>query len=291
MTNPSGKPTLQEETINAVARRARTLRTRVRVMACITLSWILVTVSSVIIASPAFGRWGMLLGLLILPVFIWINVEEARARSSCRKFSDIFVTGHSDALQSVSSSAIGPLLEVTITGAINGRFLQTPAALLGDLLKTVRAEEEVVLSNGQRNLLHELVIRGRWDRIKVHYGIGMEKAVRCELRPSAIRSLSWLGDRSSIPVLERFARKTDDPELRQSALQSIEQIRERLQYGPEQMLRASRSPEHPDTLLRAVSPAKPHDHDPQQLLRADNATSHPQGKSALSQTAKRTMPD
>ena len=137
---------------------------------------------------------------------------------------------------------------------------------------SVRTEDEVILIATQRHLLHELVMRGYWHRN------GLEEAERTALRLPAIRALGLLGNFSSISVLERCARKTTDLALRQSALQSIEEIRERLKYGPEVMLRASQAPEHPEMLLRAVSGDKPQNWDGWQLLRADHADVEPQGE-------------
>ena len=297
MTDNSDGSALQEDMIHEAARRARKCKSVRRAVVLATAPIVLLIVPAGIINMGGEGAtntlllWAMLLISPVLPIFVWMNVEWGRAETSYSKLNHIFLTGHSDARQSVSSSAIGSLLEVTMTDGVGLSFLETLAALLVDLLKSVRAEEEVVLTANQRHILHELVMPGRWDWCQVREGPGIGEAERRALRTAAVHALAVLGNGSSIPVLERFARKTDDPDLRQTALQSIEQIRERLQYGPAEMLRASRASERPDTLLRAALPDKPHDHDPQQLLRADNATSHPQGKNALSQTAERTMPD
>jgi hypothetical protein len=298
MTNPSGKPTLEEETIIEMARRARMLHICTR-----ALSWTVLPclfgITFAVITSVAQHQhagaslfWKMLLPTFpLLSVCIWIAVEAVRTKSVCSKFSDVFTTGRSDALSGVSSSAIGPLLDMLMPGAINADFLPRQVALLGDLLKSVREEEDVFLTADQRNQLHELVIVGRWHWFNLHDDRQLGEDERRAVRPSAISALAVLGNRASIPVLERFARKTDDPELHASALHSLEQIRERLQYGPEQMLRASTAPERPDTLLRAFSADKPQSRDPQQLLRADNTDAELQDESAVHQTGGQATPD
>lgn len=101
--------------------------------------------------------------------------------------------------------------------------------------------------------------------------------VRCELRPTVIDAPGLLGDSSSIKVLERFSGKTPNPMLRQSAKNAAEQIRERLQYGPDQMLRASAAPDRPDQMLRAVCADHSRYDDPQALLRADTERSAQSG--------------
>ena len=297
MTNQHCEPTLAENTIKEVALQARTLRTCIHALMWTALLCTLMMATAAIenmsrlqpVSNTLFCRL-VLLALPMLPMFGWMAVERRRTNRSCSKFRDTFIDEHNDVQQGLSSSTIGPLLDVTMTGAINGNFLQVPTTLLGDLLKSIRVENEVILTNDQRQLLHELVIRGHWDRIKVRDGPGMDEHERCALRPSAIGALALLGNGSSISVLERFARKTDDPELQQSALLSVEQIRERLRSRPEEMLRASRAPERPDTLLRAVSPDKQQATDSQELLRADNAPAELQNTSVRQQTGEQATP-
>jgi len=165
----------------------------------------------------------------------------------------------------VSVAEIGPLLEVTLTAARRGGFMNMPEALLVSLLSSLREADEVVLTQEQRGLLHELVIH----QMTIRNGVEkINNIARNEVRPAAISALALLGNRSSLPVLERFARKTRDPELRQAALHSADQIRERMPSDPEQMLRAANAPEHTDTLLHAAAD-KSNDISSQQLLRAN----------------------
>ena len=278
MTNVSGGPRLVEQMINDVAQRARRLRASFRALLWTLLPCAIILLSAPLIIpylapplSTILNYWMMRPALPILPVTTWLFVEMARANGLSSKLNAIFAAEHSDARPCVSYSAIGPLLDMLMSGGLNFNFIQVPTVFLGDLLKSVRVEDEVVLTANQRNYLHELMIQGHWhhDWLKVYGGPRMEETVRCKLRPLVIGSLPVLGDLSSIPVLERFARKTNDPDLRQLALQSVEQIRERMKYGPDQMLRASRAPERPDTLLRAVSGDKPQNRNGHQLLRAD----------------------
>ena len=226
----------------------------------------------------------------ILLIMVKTGIAWRHEAMTERKLTKLLRSDYRELRRDVSSGAIAPLL-VVIGCQRNDDLFPTLMALLSDLLKAIQEEDALDLTKEQRQVLHKLVEPGKQDATVARSAHELGEAERRELRPSIVRALAWLGNASSIPVLERFSEFTDDPELRQSALQSVEQIRARLQYGPEEMLRASRAPERPDTLLRAALPDKPHDHDPQQLLRADNATSHPQGKSALSQTAERTMPD
>jgi hypothetical protein len=292
MTEQSGNPVLAEETINKSARRARNLRTCMRGIVWTTLPCAF-AMMSVLIANAARHQpdnqslcfWMLLMASPMLPFFLWMVAELALQSMSRREFSDVFVEGHSADRQGVSSALIGPLLDITMAGAVNGNILPLPTALLGDLLKTVRAEDEVVLTADQRHFLYRLVIRGHWDSINSLYGPEIGESVFCELRPAAIDALAVLGNSSSISVLGRFARKTKDSVLRQSALHSIKQIRERMRFGPDQMLRASRAPDHPDTLLRAAAGDKPH-RDGKQLLRADKAAVGVQGKSERQQAGE-----
>jgi len=106
--------------------------------------------------------------------------------------------------------------------------IESAAALLGALLQSLRAEDEVILTKDQRKRLHELVMPGRWDPWFMGAGgVGGKytmvfQTLRHNLRPAAIGALGLLGDSSSIPVLERFARKTDDPDLLSDALRAAE---------------------------------------------------------------------
>ena len=296
MTNPSYSLALQEETINEAARRTRKCRSIQRTM-LFALSPCVLLIVIVMIVHPqgpllkALLFWGMLLISPFFPILVWMIVEGGRMSTSYSQIADTFVASQGYALQSVSSSTIGSLLEITLSGAINGSVLQVPAALLSDLLKSVRAEDEVVLTTIQRRLIHELILKEWWDwNGTIRPGPGISEAERSALRPSAISALAVLGNRSSISVLERFARKTENSELRESALQSIAQIRERLRYGPEEMLRASRAPERPNTLLRAAPGDKPQSYDQEQLLRADDTVAELQNKTATLQTEEQATP-
>src|SRR5579872_6881659 len=104
--------------------------------------------------------------------------------------------------------------------------------------RAIRAEDSVVLTGDQRIYLHELVSPGRWWRYTRAYpkacGNAMVEGLRRELRPAAIGALGSLGDGSSVSVLEQFARTTSDPDLRHSALHSVDQIRQRLQNSSPQ---------------------------------------------------------
>src|SRR5579872_4737377 len=145
---------------------------------------------------------------------------------------------HSDARQVASSSAIGPLLDATLVSALNCFEVGPAAALLDALLRAIRAEDSVVLTGDQRIYLHELVSPGRWWTWTRAYpkacGNAMVEGLRRELRPAAIGALGSLGDGSSVSVLEQFARTTSDPDLRHSALHSVDQIRQRLQNSSPQ---------------------------------------------------------
>lgn len=256
MTTPSVEPVLTEDIIKDVAQNARTLERSYRGQKWAYVPLGLVMVPSLIVcltrhhgADITLILW--MLFLLVPPLLAigWMLTVQGRATEACGKLSDLFRDEHSDTRRSLTSADIGPLLDITV--AICGNSLEVPTAMLGDALKAVRAEDEVNLTENQRNFLHELVTP-KFLHFKLRDGPPMLEKDRGKVRPAVIAALALLGNRTSIPVLERFARKTKDSVLRQSALQSVEQIRERLKYGPDQMLRASRAPQNPGTLLRAA---------------------------------------
>ena len=307
MKDQNTAPTPPIDAINRAAERAYALRLPARWMAGTAVPWIIITLATPIfqlLAEAFLGRpidhavaflYELPLMIPFLSVGIWWLVERSHLRKAFRELHGIFVPGHNAAWQIVPPLAIGPLLEATLAEATlisvwENDDIASVTELLGALLESIQVEDEAVLTEFQRKRLHELVMPGCWYDTG---GVGGKNTVvlntlRGKLRPAGIGALAVLGDSSSILVLERFARKTDDPDLRQTVLQSIEQIRERLQYGPAEMLRASRAPERPDTLLRAALPDKPHDHDPQELLRPDNAAEF-QNTSALQQVHEPTM--
>ena len=293
MTNPSEAPTFADQTINEAARYMRVYRTFGPEWNVNGVLLLFAGIASPIIINQMLPERqleyyiGILVFLPLLLIGVRLKVESIRRKRLDSQFCDIFRADYSELRRNVSSSAIASLLDV-ITGPRDDNLLPTLMALLNDLLKSLKAEDTVVLTNDQRSVLHELVIQGRQDAIPPRSAAELGESERRSLRPSIIGALALLGNASSIPVLERFAETTVDSDLRQTALHSVEQIRERLQYGPEEMLRASRAPERPDTLLRAALPDKPHDHDPQELLRPDNAAEF-QNTSALQQVHEPTM--
>lgn len=197
-------------------------------------------------------------------MLVWMVVDQRFGLKARGKLTHLLASRQEEIRGNIRSSEIGPLLELILTGAIKGNFYDVPA-LLVSLLSSLRAEEEVVLTQEQREALHELVI----DPMTIHGSFSTVEAIRRKVRPAAIRALALLGNRSSLPVLERFARKTHNPELRQAARQSADQIRERMAYEPQQMLRAASAPERTETLLRAAAADKSTDTSSQQLLRAN----------------------
>ncbi|MCW3099647.1 MAG: hypothetical protein JWL77_5265 [Chthonomonadaceae bacterium] len=236
MANPSEGPTPAEETILEAAKHARKMHTLLRGGAWVIMAIGVATVASIICYPKGFAHsplfpWFLGATLCTLPLLFYYVYIEQSAGASFGKLADLLMPGQNDVRQSVSTSMIGPLLDVMMPGAIHGGFLLALATLLGDLLKSVRPDEGVVLTESQRNLLHELVtpklLRADW--LKTSYGPWIEKDVRSVLRAPAVRGLGVLGNDASIPILERFARKTGDADLRALALQSVEQIRERLQ--------------------------------------------------------------
>ncbi|MCW3099648.1 MAG: hypothetical protein JWL77_5266 [Chthonomonadaceae bacterium] len=216
-----------------------------------------------------------------LCAWMWMLGELNGFRKALRELSGIFEVDCDDVRHTVPLSAIGPLLEVlsAVTIAPYDRLvyddIASPATLLGALLQSLRPEDAVVLTNFQRKRLHEIIrtTHSVWEEWGlVENGVcGKDRVLSdtlCrQLRPNAVGALGLLGNGSSIPVLERFVKQTDDSNLRQSALEAIEQIRKRVQYGSEEMLRACRAPERSNTLLRAASGDRPQPDDAQHLLR------------------------
>ena len=232
-----------EETINEMGQRARDLQARMR-----TLLWAIVPLGLVgagIALVNTISHHGLgdaefvLMGLLALPALgalVWMVVAQGRLLKSFQGLRGSFVPGPSDVRKVASPSAIGPLLEATlaaatITSAWDHSAIDAATALLDALLQSVRPDDKVVLTEDQRNRLQELVLPGRGDfMFKGAGGVGGKTTValqtlRGNLGPAAVRGLGVLGDLTSVPVLERFARTTRDDTLRQSALHSIEQIR------------------------------------------------------------------
>ena len=280
---------MAEHTINEAAQCARTVRTSTVRLVWMVLALLFMSAALALSMeiNPHISKHSLYwLGLpvfAIIPLCGRLFVEQVRANRMCCKLNDTFATAHGDPRQHVSSTAIGPLLDMLMSTEMNVKFFTLPAKMLGGLLKSV--QEEVVITKNQRNLIHKFVIQERWDRQSFN-GPKLSETELHELRPAAIIALAIVGDDSSIIVLERFARRTGDLDLRASALQSITQIRERLQYGPEQLLRPSKFPERPDTLLRAASGDKPQNYDQEQLLRANNATADIQNQKAQQQTGE-----
>jgi len=199
--------------------------------------------------------------LLILPCLVISSrywKEERLLRKAFRELKGIFVPGQNAPPQIATPAVIGPLLEATLAeatllGVWQEDELASAGALLDALLQSIREEDAVILTNFQRQRLHEIVLlRGRdnWFLEHVKGNTVALANLRGKLRPAAIAALGVLGNSSSLPILRRFAKTTQNESLRAAALHSIAQIQERLRYGPEQMLRATGKPENPETLLR-----------------------------------------
>jgi len=287
--------TPQADAINRVAKRVGVLLLAARWVTRTMPSWIVMSVGSAFVLmgvnaflkppiDPIILAFGMLASFFpVLCIWIWFVEEWKRFRKALPELKYVSVPECNDVRQIVPPAKISLLLDVMAAAPIAPyeqfayEDVEATAGLLSALLRSVQAEDEVTLTEFQRKLLHEFVITTRSFRDNWHIGAkGMygtntqifDQICR-ELRPDAIRALGVLGNRSSLTLLERFAKTTDNPDLRQAALLSAEQIRDRLKYGSEQMLRASEMPRSPDTLLRAVVSDGTHQSDPQQLLRAD----------------------
>ena len=239
-TPHSSRGSTAEETILEAARHARRMNRYLRGGAVSIMGFGVATVVGGILSgrhglasSPLFP-WYCGVALAGLPLLFCYVYEEQSAGVSFGELSDLLAPGQGDVRQSVSAASIAPLLDTMMPGAIHGGFLEALAALLGSLLTSVRTADGVVLTAVQRDLLHELVKRKllRWDWLKTSYGPWIDAPVRRELRLPAIRSLGALGNISSVSVLERFARKTKAADLREAALQSVEQLRTRLPDVP-----------------------------------------------------------
>jgi len=213
----------------------------------------------------------------------WWVVKAERFRNDFRILRGIFVPGRENAREVAPPSAIGPLLEGTIAeaaivGMSEADGLMVATALLTALLQSLRPEDEVVLTLHQRERLHEIIMPPKKELWFGTGGVGGKNSVavrnlRDRLRPTVVGAMGMLGNSSSIPLLERFAATTQNSDLRASALHALELVRERVRYGPEQMLRASETPKSPDILLRAAEPDRAQQSESQQLLRAGSAVS------------------
>lgn len=245
MTNAPNDTTL-EETIDKVAQHARSLHTCMRRLMWAGLPAVLLMVAVTLVNagshrsfSDAQFLWMGILLLPVVPLFVWMIVEQSRLRKAFRGLGDAFPSGPRDVRQIASPSSIGPLLEGTLAAATiitawDHKDIDSATALLGALLQSVGAEDKVVLTEDQRKRLEELVLPGRGDSwFKGTGGVGGKSTVTLQtlrgvLCPAAVGALGFLGDPSSVPVLERFAGKTKNVDLRALALQSVEQIRKRL---------------------------------------------------------------
>ncbi len=272
MPDQPGTSIHETAAIHELAHQARQVRLCMRTMDWMKMPFVLMLAYALLFCQiddrPASTGWMLSVlfsTLLTSLMFVWMYVEQRRTLKAWRKLRHILASRQEEIRGNIRFSEIGNLLEVTVTGARKGSFVDVPAALLGSLLRSLRAEDEVVLTQDQRELLHELVI----PRKTIRNGGQIVDIARNEVRTAATIALALLGNRSSLPVLERFARKTDDPALRKAALQSADQIRERMPYDPKQMLRAASAPERTDMLLRAVAADKSTDNSSQQLLRAN----------------------
>ena len=295
MTDQTNTPTQETAAIHDVARHARRVRFCIRALCWATMPPALVIVSAVLLSlvyhrppGSVFLFWFLALFSLLpmFPALVCMVIEQSHTFKTWDRFmhllaprqgqikriwrgwelsTDLSASNQEEIRGKMSVAEIGPLLEVTLTAARRGGFLNMPAALLVSLLSSLREADEVVLTQEQRGLLHELVIH----QMTIRNGVEIAELALPEVRPAAISALALLGNRSSLPVLERFARKTHDPALRQAALQSADQIRERMPYDPKQMLRAANAPERTETLLRAATADKSTDNSSQQLLRAN----------------------
>jgi hypothetical protein len=214
-------------------------------------------------------------GLTILGLFflsgIWMMCIDTHLRIACKRIRHLQIRKLTKGTSRNVSLPIDSLIDITYMTVSQGMGVTPIVQLLGNQLFSLSREDAVTLSPLRRKFLHVLISRNelsvpKWQRTDYH---NHRTGIQQELLPAIVYALGFIGDRTSIPVLERFADFTDDPELRQSALNSIEQIRERLKYGPEQMLRASRLPEQADTLLRATTGAQDANSDPDELLRAN----------------------
>jgi len=263
MTNP-------EEAFAEVAHQARKFS---RLKAAVL--WAMVPlVLCVVLNARKIGSEKMLDGMILLFIpplmlfFYGLFFVFGRVGASYKQLRAAITTEPAAVLQSVSPAGIGPLLEVALSDSVDREFLLGSTGLLVEVLKSVREDTPVLVTSHERSLLHKIVLHGWWDWEEFgRAGTRIGETEYRALRSPAVRALGVLGNSASIPVLKRFARKTDDPKLRESALQSIEQIRKRLQDGPEQMLRPSKAPDRPDTLLRPVLPEPSPHQDRQQLLR------------------------
>jgi len=277
------------EKINRVLECARATRVPARWALLTGGGWLVLTLITLLIKMLVESFTGQqsdnaLVFLYEAPLLIpflgvgcWWMVEQGRLHEAFYSLRHIFVPGRQSAREIASPDVIGPLLEVILAeagavGTLEADVLVSPTELLKALMRSLRPEDDVILTHSQRAQLHEIVLPTLGQQF---LGNGAKNAVviqnlRNKLRPAAVNALGVLGDSFSIPLLERFAATTQNAEMRASALHSLEQIRERVRSGPEQLLRAGDVPQRPDTLLRPVVSDGTPQSDPQQLLRAES---------------------
>lgn len=212
--------------------------------------------------SPGIGLFA-----LFLPA-PWLFVTLTRWAQRSGELDLLLSEDGSDVDTRLSPTMIGPLLEI-VGGEVGVQSnFRMPLATLRSLLLTVREEDSVMLTPKQRKYLHTLT-QERFRHIDYPPSDVHLREASGDLCMAAVSALGVLGNSASIPMLERFARKTNRPEFQAATRRSIEQIRGRMHYGSEQLLRAGAAPEPPNTLLRTVSTVSLPDSHPEQLLRAD----------------------
>lgn len=267
------KTTKIDETINAVAAyRQNCWRERkwdAFLAAFIVIASLSVTPFQIRLSDNFGACVGILVYLPFLLLVVRMAIQMTRWNRLDRRLYDTFQSDCAEFRQEISPAALASLLDLIRWESEYNLSLKLQS-LLKELLQSLRPEDAPILSTDQRSVLHSFLWGDRMEETASL--LNRSKAVRGELRPVIVRALAWIGDASSLPVLGDFAEKTEDPGLRKAAFQSIEQIHARIQYGSKEMLRASRSPEASETLLRPLTSSEPY-LQTQELLRADHTNS------------------
>ena len=129
-------------------------------------------------------------------------------------------------------------------------------------LPHLQAKEWEELTPRQRSCLHNILYIGNRTQVEQLYGMRLAHA--------ALSTLARVGDETSLSHVHNVAEQTDNPYLRQLALNSAASIQARIRHNEaaQVLLRPSASAATPDTLLRpAFGTPQPEAEAAKQLLR------------------------
>jgi len=267
--------------IHAIRRPARWLSLTSVLCVVGTIAAFLITLVVQAILGQTIGAlvpylFALPLLLVVVIAGVWSSVEIGRSRRACEDLRHLLKRAGRNG---IPRSATGFLLEILMAEAVTRPVdcdVALASAVLIPLLQSMQPEDEALFTRTHRDRLHEIVAPGDYVyRPGGSGGVGgkhstVSRDLYDRLRPAAVSALGAVGDSSAIPLLERLAKQVRHPGLKATTLHSLEQIRERVRSGPEQLLRAGEVPQSPDTLLRSAVSDGTQQSDPEQLLRAES---------------------